>query len=183
MSNKLLRIVLICAYLLLLYELIAATYTTETTGSLQLSSPTPNTYFTVSQTGKQSINVGVDKAKIRLSPGTYQITASSNLDQTTKNVLIKKKGLVKLYLVPTNHSKVPASYVLANKLIAHLLPFTGPGFQYQVGYKYDFSKSVAEPIITITAPTSQGQQEADQWLESQGYNPSSLNIIYILAEP
>lgn len=70
----------------------------------------------------------------------------------------------------------------SNKLL-QLLPFTGPGFEYSVSYTVQYKNQKDIPVIEITAPTKQAQQAGLAWVESQGGNPSKLNIQYITAQP
>jgi hypothetical protein len=181
--ERFVRILVVCAILFSLFELLPAIYTSQTTGVLQLTSSTKQTYLTIDQPGRQAITINTTSARLRLKPGTYQVTATSGLSQVTKNVVVRNKKLTKMTLTPVDLNSVPKTYLIANRLIEQLLPFTGSNFEYQVGYEYQFSNTVAKPIITITAPTAQNQQAAVAWIKSQGYNTSSLNIIYILAQP
>ena len=70
----------------------------------------------------------------------------------------------------------------ANSLI-QLLPFTGPNFEYQIGYTYLYIDNSVLPEIQIYTTTSQGQQDALSWISSQGYSTSKLDIVYINKQP
>ncbi len=57
------------------------------------------------------------------------------------------------------------------------LPYIDPGLTYRIDYGEPLAGTNV-PGIYITAPTTQGQQAALQWIKDQGYDPSTLHIQY-----
>lgn len=91
--------------------------------------------------------------------------SASNLPQDQGKVLLKNQA---------NYSK--STY--GNNL-TQLLPFTEPNLQYQINYESNKGKLT----FLITASNQQNQQAALDWIKAQGYNPSQLNIKYIIGQP
>jgi len=146
---------------------------------------------------------------IRVKPGKYKITVTMSGFSTytiTVNALKGQTKLVGAVLVsnsPTtanwyyNHpsdekiaegisskANMAASQQAVQTVpLIQLLPFTGPGFEYQINYGSEPGSSSAIPIIYITAQSQQAQQDALAWIRTVGYNPSKMTIQYINALP
>ncbi len=71
-------------------------------------------------------------------------------------------------------------HVYSNSIL-QLLPFTGPNFEYQIGYTTSKNGQI---ILQITALGSQNQQAALNFLKSlSGFNQNNYQIQYINAQP
>lgn len=75
-------------------------------------------------------------------------------------------------------SQVQYNQVIQNDKLIQLLPFTSGGNEYRVDYTVEYSHQKAHPVIIITAPTEQGQQDAINWIQQLGINPASYTITY-----
>jgi hypothetical protein len=127
---------------------------------------------------------------IPLSPNkTYSITVSNIYDTGGKHLADQKfiftPQKVSSNRLPSDQSQVllenqtQYSESVYNKLV-QLLPFTGPGFEYQISYTVQYATQSNSLVIQITSPNTQGQQAALAWIKSQGYTPAKLNIQYIV---
>jgi len=59
------------------------------------------------------------------------------------------------------------------------LPFVGPGNEYRIDYGTAPRKSSSTDVaIYITYYVPVGKQDALNWIEQQGYDPSKMNIVY-----
>jgi len=61
------------------------------------------------------------------------------------------------------------------------LPFVAGGFEYRVDYGTLPGSKNSLPVIYITAPTAQAQQDAIKWIKSLGYNPNDYTIKFVTA--
>ncbi len=182
--RRLLLALLVCVTILSIYELVSSVYVSQTTGILQIKPLGSGVFLTVERSGKQAVNLGRGETRVRLKPGAYQLLVTKNRNQDTKQFVIRNKSTTALSArAPVNHNKPSRADLEAIKLIDQLLPFTGPGFQYQITYTYTFNKAFSKPVIIITAPTAQDQQAAVAWIKSQGYDPSTMTIQYFTAQP
>ncbi len=140
----------------------------------------------------------------KVHPGAQQVAVSLTGFTTTKQTVSVSKGqdqYVGIVLLPdsattadwyqTHLSDQQLSQTITGKtadnvgqqliqkapIIQHL-PFIGPGMEYEISYGNQSGINTDQPIIYIQSPTTQGQQDALLWIKNQGYNPSSLDIVY-----
>jgi hypothetical protein len=89
--QKLFWILTAASVIFFIYMVVSAFIVRQNTGSLDLSSTKPNAVLSVSGSGSGAVIVGTGRARIRLSPGIYQVAASDNGVQTTATVQISKQ--------------------------------------------------------------------------------------------
>ena len=182
MKKVLHLVILFLVVLFLMYELSYSIYYSQTTGILQAYSP--GAALTVTRQGYSVVNIGTGSGRVRLKPGSYQLIASKEQSQITKNFTITNKSLTTLNVgnVPVANQVSSGSVNAANSLINNL-PFLGPASEYRIDYIYTFNNSIATPVITIYATSDQAKQDALAWISSQGINPALLNIRYLADTP
>lgn len=184
-TSRIFALVIAISVLIGAYEIGSGFYLLQTTGILQVTSADNQATVSVSQLGKQPVNLTSADATLRLKPGSYEVIASDGKSQITKSAVIYAKQTTNLN-IPQPISTivpVPTNVQTANQLIQNLLPFTGPDFSWKVTYSYTFNASYAVPTIDIIAPTNSAQQAAVAWIQGQGYNPANLGIVYVDATP
>jgi hypothetical protein len=102
-----------------------------------------------------------------------------NLQFSFKPIYAKANTLTKAqsqYLL--NQQAKSLAQVYGTTLV-NMLPFYGFGNEFEVNYK-----TINDiPYITITAATSNADQDAQTWIAGQGYTVSTLNIKYIDQQP
>jgi hypothetical protein len=64
--------------------------------------------------------------------------------------------------------------------LLNLLPFIGPAFEYRIDYGETpaGAKYPQQPGIYISANSDQAKQDALDWMNAQGYDPTKMNIVY-----
>jgi hypothetical protein len=158
-----------------LYEVGLSVYQSQNTGTLEASSS--GALLSIYQPSHQIQDIGTSSAKVRLKPGSYKLFASIGKRQESRTIVIYKKQTTvqKLTVTVPTAQTTPPNIIESDKLIK-LLPFYGPNFEYTINYKYTFTSSIPQPIITIdtTAPT--GLQDAEAWISGMGFNISLLDI-------
>lgn len=137
---------------------------------------------------------------VRLSPGHKKITVertgfiAKQYDATVQRG--KKSNLEATLLIDTNYLNsggqlnLPQNENLtppqvddletqiANRTpIIGILPYTGPDFEISSGVPQKNPNSVSQAIY-IVASTDAQKQAALKWIQDQGYDPSTLEIIY-----
>jgi hypothetical protein len=164
-------IVLYCVYLV-----IAAIITSQSTGLLEVSSSDPQAGLTVSQANRQAIAIGTGKAKVRLKPGIYQVSASNNGYQTAVTVHLYEKRTTtsSLSLITTKLSSNSSS-------LFSQLPIIGAASLYKISVGRGAVSNGSSYIVVITAATPQARQYALQWIRTQGYDPSDYKITFVNA--
>jgi hypothetical protein len=151
---------------------------------------------------------GIGSGKNKVKPGTYKLTASMKGFATDSvSVDIKKDETKIAGLVLKSNSPETATWyqdhpkdallaegitgrksdqrsnqlVASNPLLAKL-PFIGPGFSYRIDYGAS-QKGSSQPAIYIRSQSEAAKNEALAWITNQGYNLSSMEIIYINESP
>ena len=164
------------------YNLIDAIYINQVTGTLIANSP--GNFLTIEQGKDKLVNLGWSTAKVKLRPGSYLLLASSGHSQTSSSfsIVAKKTTVKSISIKKTLSPGYLISSVDGNKLIASL-PFIGPNFNYEINYKYQIMQKANLPIIVITAPNTTYRNDALNVIEALGFNPSVLNIQYVVATP
>jgi len=107
-SRRFFTVLWLIAGLVSLYILASAILTRQSTGLLMVTTPTKTTSISISQLKSQAQIIGVGGAKIRLHPGTYQVSANNGNRQATTLVTISKQHTDVLNLNPTKKSKLPS---------------------------------------------------------------------------
>ena len=107
-SRRFFTVLWLIAGLVGLYIVVSAVITRQSTGLLTVTTPGKTTSISVSQLKSQAQIIGVGGAKIRLYPGTYQVSANNGTRQTTVLVTISKQHTATLNLNPTKKSKLPS---------------------------------------------------------------------------
>ncbi len=154
-------------------------------------------------------NKVVSPGTIRVKPGTYTVIGTMNgFALSSKTVTVKKGDSIQVGLALSSNSASTSNWYSAhpgdesiaegisgynndvlyqqsseNAPIIKILPFTGPDFAYRIDYGTPAGANANKPIIYITAPDSSGQQEAQAWMKSQGYDTSKLDIQYVIGQP
>lgn len=65
-----------------------------------------------------------------------------------------------------------------DEILKHL-PYTGPGFEYEVDYGATGQPDGSQKVtLYIQANTDQAKQDALAWIKSQGSNPDKFTIVY-----
>lgn len=160
--------------LALVYFIYTAAYSYHTyssTGLLYLQSSDPNAALVVSQQKTQPKSVGTGNAKLRLSPGKYQVTATDKGYQTTATVSVYKKKSSSSYLQLVT-SELPSN---VSGLLPKL-PVIGPASEYYISVSSQSSNNSSSSVIIINAATPSDRQGALNWIRQQGYNPSYYKI-------
>jgi hypothetical protein len=146
---------------------------------------------------------------IRVKPGNYKIVVSkAGFSSDTYSTTVKKGAISQVGIVLISNSISTAGWYFTHPTdeqvaegissrentaaaqeavdavpLIKLLPFTGPGFEYQINYGSKPGSDSAIPIIYITAQSPQAQQDALAWIRTVGYDPSKMTIQYINALP
>lgn len=175
-TNLLISLLCLAVIIFSAYIVTSSINKTRGTGILEVNSP--GAEITLTRPNYQSVNIGTSSIKVKLKPGTYELIATKNRSQATATVTISKGKTTSEILNVNTQQASSSPYQEANNLIKKL-PIIGPDSEYQISYKYTFSSSSAIPTIIITAPSSQNEQLALGWIQSQGFNLSDLNITYV----
>lgn len=166
----------------------------------------PNSFIETAPDGaKVTINgqVIVGNKSIYLRPGTYDLSVTLDGFKTVKQSLIivsSRFNQTAIILDPDselgftylrNHpaealhreaiggrkfNQLSQQATTVTPLIK-VLPFIAAGFKYRIDYKTVNDKT----IIVITAPDNPSQQDAVSWIESHGYDVTTLTIEYVTA--
>lgn len=172
--------------LLFAYQIVHAVLLSQSTGIVTASSTVSAATLTVTKDNYLEATVGTGTSRFRLQPGTYTVTASAGDRTASKTISVTKHKTINVSLTPvaasvpksSTSNTAPSSTTQAedNALVRHL-PFTGAALSYEITYAFT-GPNKSNLVITITAPTTNGQQLATQWLKGLGYNPSNLDIQY-----
>jgi hypothetical protein len=87
---------------------ISAIIDSQTTGILYVSSSNSQASLIVSQNDRQALLVGIGVAKVRLKPGSYQVSASIAGKQANSTVEVYKKHTTTSHLNPSRLVKLPS---------------------------------------------------------------------------
>ncbi len=68
---------------------------------------------------------------------------------------------------------------IQNDGLVQLLPFSGGGNEFQVNYTIDYSSPAPKLVIVITASSTQGQNDALNWIRQVGFDPSKYTITFL----
>jgi hypothetical protein len=146
---------------------------------------------------------GVNKVK----PGTYHITVShKGFSSVTQTITIQKNHSKTVDFVLVSNSSSTSNWYythlddakaaegisdretdqlstqsLSNAPLIQLLPFVAGGLEFRVDYGNEPGAKAGEPIIYITAPDEQSQQDGVAWIKSLGFNPSEYRIKFVTA--
>lgn len=141
----------------------------------------------------------------RVKPGQYTVFVSmEGFTSVTQKVSVKKGDNKTLDFVLTPNSAATANWYTTHKEdeqkaegissrnndkitkesvknapLIQLLPFVGGGLEFRVDYGNPPGSQASQPVIYITAPTEQGQQDGVAWIRSIGYDPSDYNIKFV----
>jgi hypothetical protein len=63
-----------------------------------------------------------------------------------------------------------------------MLPFISAGFEFRIDYGAATDSS-SKPVIYIQTATQQGRDDALTWIKSSGFDPTTMNIVYIDNQP
>lgn len=80
----------------------------RSTGGLTITTFASNASISISSNNKGAVIVGTGTAKLRLSPGSYQITASSNGSTSTGRAVVRLGASTTVHLAKTNAAPVPS---------------------------------------------------------------------------
>lgn len=107
--------------LLAAYLLVSAVLIRQTTGVLQVKSGDSRALLSVTATSRQAQIIGTGSARVRLAPGTYQVSANHDGKQDTALVKITKKSVTSVTVNPIKSPKLPSvgdiSFLGTNALI------------------------------------------------------------------
>jgi len=101
------RLVLGLWFLFAVYLVTSAVVARQTTGLLTITSVDKNAALVVSQSNTDAVRVGVGSAKVRLKPGTYQVSASDSGKQANGTVTVSKQHTTNSHLNPTKRVQLP----------------------------------------------------------------------------
>jgi hypothetical protein len=161
--------------------------------------------LTIAPAGSQVVVDGTTASgtAIRVKPGKLTINVSKfGFSSQTKTTEITKGQMIAITIALSPNSTATANWYANNPAdetileqatgqnynqqssqavqqvpLIQQLPYVDPSLAFRVDYGEPLAGS-SVPGIYITAPTTQGQQVALQWIEDQGYNPSTLHIQY-----
>lgn len=141
----------------------------------------------------------------RVKPGAYTVTVSKKgFSSVSQKVSVKKgdKKTVGIALSPnsaatsnwylkhpddariaegisSNNNDKLAQQSKQNAPLIQLLPFVGGGLEFRVDYGNLPGSQSGTPVIYITAPSPQAQQDGLNWINSLGYDLSNYNIKFV----
>ncbi len=107
----------------------------------------------------------------------------------SKTLLFKAKSVDNLPLTSAQNKVLLKKQQQYSNLIngnsfLQLLPYTGPNFEYRVSYTIIYnSQNNPIPVVQVTAPNQQAQNDALSWVASQGYTPQNIDIQEITGQP
>ena len=148
--------------------------TVRTTGVLRLTTNDSSAILAISGIDEGSEYIGQGSANVRLKPGTYEVSATDQGTIVTTSVTITKQQKTSKYFNVSSQIERTQKY---NSLIAQL-PQIGPASIYEVNYYMAYHNGQSSPVITVTSSGSEGTQQAQAWLESNGFKLSDLQIQY-----
>lgn len=90
------------------YTAGSAVMVRQTTGLLEIRSQDPKALLSITAAGRQVRAVGMGRARIRLNPGTYQVSANHDGKQDTTLVTIQKEATGSVTLNPMKSPKLPS---------------------------------------------------------------------------
>jgi len=102
------RLIFILCILGCIWIVLSAIITSQTTGMLYIKSSDPKAGLIISQAGRQAVAVGTGSAKIRLRPGSYQISALDSGKQANATEEVYKKHTTTSYLNPARLVELPS---------------------------------------------------------------------------
>lgn len=104
---ELLVIILICLFCT--YSIISSIVIHQTTGALNVASTDSNATLSITQANHQAVYIGKGKSAVRLSPGSYIVSAADRGRQVLAKVQIAKKQSAKISLSnPKTASVLPS---------------------------------------------------------------------------
>ena len=88
--------------------LVSAIITSQETGILYVRSSNSQAGLIISQNDRQALAIGIGVAKVRLEPGSYQVSASIAGKQANSIVEVYKKHTTSSYLNPSQSVRLPS---------------------------------------------------------------------------
>jgi hypothetical protein len=167
-------LITLAVFAVAIYLIVSSILTTHSTGILDITTSDPNATLAVSSNNHQSQYLGLDHARVRLSPGTYLVSASSgsNIDMTS--VSVKKQEITSTTL---NINQVTASNNQYNQVIAKL-PVTGPASEYTINYVLSYTNGQLLPILVISSTSEASKQAALGWFNYYHFNINNYRVEY-----
>ncbi len=81
--------------------------------------------------------------------------------------------------ISSKHYDALAQQALQKTPLIKLLPFVAGGLEFRVDYGNKPGVNNGLPVIFITAPTQQSQQNGLNWIRSVGFDPTAYKIEYV----
>ena len=120
----------------------------------------------------QDIDVGADQIRfvgVALVPNTPE--TADWYDKHPKDK-IEAEGLSSLIFVDISKN------IAKKQPFVKDLPYIGPADEYRIDYGPDPSSKSTDQVIYITAGTQVGKDDALSWIRNQGYDPTTMTILY-----
>ena len=171
-------LIFVTAALFLFLQVGIAEHAKQNTGILKAKAFDSGANLYISQTNSPPTKIGVGVTSVRLKPGTYRLMAAKDHLQSFANITIQKSKVTSKTLGQPTRAKFIQDNSLANSFI-ELLPYTGPGNEYEVSYSYTYASGVAIPKIIVLASTQAAKSDAQAWIKSVGFDPGKLPISYV----
>lgn len=141
---------------------------------------------------------------VRLKPGSYTLVATKSGFETASKVFIASDTeLPYVGIVLDSNSPATQNWyrdniedqrlaesitgrqsdqnsekVISKNGLLTKLPYFGPGSEYRIDAGVSV-KGSSEPAIYIRSVSEQSKQDALNWIRQQGFNPESMEIIYL----
>jgi hypothetical protein len=149
------------------------------------------------QNGDNRVKPGAQKVTVKLDGFTsisqtvtvkkgqeksLNIILSSNSTSTSDWYLTHPKDAKAAEAISDKETDQLSDQAQAENSIITLLPFVGGGLEFRVDYGNVPGEQASKPVIYITAPTPQGQQDGLAWIISIGYDPAKYTINYVTGQ-
>ncbi len=174
-------VTVICILLLVFsaYMVYNTIHINSTTGILDVTTNGASSLIDVSQNNTNAKFIGTGSKSVRLTPGTYLVSARITNSLVTKSVTITDQQTASVFL---DINSVANQYTKDSALLSKL-PYTGPASTFLIDYYLKYTNGVSTPIITVSYSSTNAKTAALSWFAYNGFKTSDYVIQYTATAP